>query len=54
MEAQDKTYREPGNQEKINKICFARSDREGKWYVKQEMGHGNQVEIRPTVVLDKS
>lgn len=46
-----------GNREigkKINKICLAVSDREGKWYVKQGMGHGNQVENRTSAVFDKS
>lgn len=54
LEAEERNYREPGNREKINKICLAESDREGKWYVKQEMGHGNQVENRTSAVFDKS
>lgn len=38
---------------KINKICLSRSDGGRRWYVKQEMGHGNQVENRTSVVFDK-
>ena len=54
MEAEERNYREPGNREKINKICLAGSDGEGKWYVKQEIGHGNQVKNRDSAVFDKS
>lgn len=55
MEAEERNYREPGNQgKKINKTRLARSAGEGKRYVKQEMGHGNQVVNRASAVFDKS
>lgn len=44
----------PGKLGKINKICLTRSDTERKWYVKQGMGHGNQVENRTSAEFDKS
>lgn len=39
---------------KINKICLAWSDKERKRYVKQGMGHENQVENRTSADFDKS